>query len=118
MHINLTHLLWATLGGAIGSGLRFCLNNFSPKNNYWITAGINILGSFALGVICVYLFRNQKAYALAGIGICGGFTTFSTFSKEALELLQKNQLLGIIYIIASVLCSILAFYIAQKLFSS
>lgn len=82
------------LGGAIGSLSRFLLsrwvNTFLPKNFPWGIFVVNILGCFVLGILAAVLLNRQvlTPFWRAGIflGLLGGFTTFSSFSLDALTL--------------------------------
>jgi len=86
------------LGGAIGSNLRYGLGCWlghiaTPFQLPMATTAINILGSLVLGCVagCVN-DRTQTLYLLLGVGFCGGFTTFSTFSLELVEHLQRGRI--------------------------
>ena len=55
----------------------------------WATLGINVLGSFAIGLwggLGVRFGWSESVHLALSVGLCGGFTTFSTFSKEAFSL--------------------------------
>lgn len=111
----LRNLLYIMLGGAIGSALRYlvglaCLN-IRLLNMPWGTLVANIAGCLLLGLIWGWLSRtaqmeSQLALFLT-IGICGGFTTFSTFSKEALMMLQNSNYWAFVgYVTASIVLGI------------
>jgi len=96
------------VGSGIGGGLRFWLSSlvhkYFPPFFPLGTLIINILGSFILGYM-IKLF--------IGIGFCGGFTTFSTFSLETFNLIRNSEFLFAgINILASVLVSLLGVYLA------
>ena len=108
-------------GGALGSMARYGL---SLLTSYFAIASeigtfaANAIGSLLIGVIIAV--SKGDWYLLGAVGFCGGFTTFSTFSAQALQLFQSGQrLLGITYILASALICIimtwLGFIIAEKL---
>ena len=112
------------IGGFIGACLRYCFTIIFPSN--WDfplnTLLINIIGSFIIGVIFAmsentsYMSPNSKLFLQTGI--CGGFTTFSTFSLETFNLLEKgNYFLGGLYIITSVLFCLIAVMIGKSLIS-
>ena len=95
--------LWVALGGALGSVGRFWLNNvviekLSPAFP-WGTLIINVSGSFVIGVIGALALPEGRADSPARqfamqflmIGICGGFTTFSAFSLQTLNLLRERE---------------------------
>ncbi len=87
------------VGGAFGSNLRYgvgCwLGHFatSPYQFPMATTSINVLGSLILGCIAGSVSdRTQAIYLMMGVGFCGGFTTFSTFSLELVEQLQRGKI--------------------------
>jgi fluoride exporter len=95
----LKSLLIVGLGGFIGTVLRFLVQRaFQFPENYsfpWATFLINILGSFAIGIV---YGLSEKSDLLSSewrlfltVGLCGGFTTFSTFSNDALILVQAKE---------------------------
>ncbi len=89
---DLTRLSLVVVGGGAGAGLRFLVGLRVPAAVYpWHTLGINAVGSFALGVLAGAGRDRPGWYALLGVGVCGGFTTFSTFSLETLTLLDEGR---------------------------
>ena len=77
----------------------------------WATLVVNVLGCFLIGLLWGYFSRyanegNSWALFLT-VGVCGGFTTFSTFSKEALIMLQSGNVWGFAaYVAVSVIVGI------------
>lgn len=109
------------LGGFIGAALRYLISLIPIKNpesfpiNTFI---INIAGAFAIGCIAFAVSKNEnidpKLLLFLKVGICGGFTTFSTFSLEAAELIKGGSVVtAIIYVISSVVVGILAVMLPQ-----
>ena len=102
-------VLFAGLGGFVGSILRYLCGLLLLKystNFPFHTLIINFVGSFAIGFIMDYSMKisplNSNLLLLLTVGICGGFTTFSTFSFETIHLFEKGKLiLGFGYIFAS-----------------
>ena len=95
-------------GGAIGAMLRFGMNNlavFLRVPSQINTFVINILGSFLMGLL-VASCNSSDWKLFATIGLCGGFTTFSTFSMQSVSLLQEGRYgIGALYIFGSaVMC--------------
>ena len=88
----------------------------------WATLTVNLLGCLLIGLLWGLLSRNATESTSWGlfltVGLCGGFTTFSTFSKEALTMLQAGQIGGFAtYVVVSVLAGIalaaLGYYVAR-----
>ena len=103
------------LGGAIGACLRYLSNVgamrlFGPGFPY-ATMFVNIAGSFAMGVLLVFLAHKggMRFAPFLMTGILGGFTTFSAFSLDAFIIYERGQIgLAAAYILGSVALSILA----------
>ena len=117
------HLLLVGLGGAIGSMLRYAGGLlYSNKSFPFTTFLINVIGSFAIGIVIGFCIKNESVSnnwkLFLATGICGGFTTFSTFSFENLQLLQEGKIvLSLLYILSSIILGILASLIGFKLIS-
>ena len=88
----------------------------------WATVLVNLIGCLIIGLLWGFLSRNASESTSWGlfltVGLCGGFTTFSTFSKEALTILQTGQIWGFAsYIALSILAGIalvaLGYYIGR-----
>jgi CrcB protein len=113
-------------GAALGGVLRFWVGSevhkFVPPYFPWGTLLINTLGSFLLGFFAFYL-RDQKMispqlWLFLSVGFCGGFTTFSTFSLETVNLLRNAQLLfAALNVLASMLLCIGGALLAYILFA-
>lgn len=109
-------LLGVASGGALGSLLRFAVGRALPSAPAalpWSTLGINVLGSFALGLLTgASLARPDASPALRaflGVGLLGGFTTFSAFSVETISLAHSASFAKAgLYILLSVLLAIAA----------
>jgi CrcB protein len=114
-------MIWlVALGGALGSVSRFLLGpalqrafdaTFPVGTLFINVAGSLILG-FVLGLAAEGVDVRPEARAFIAIGFCGGFTTFSTFSYEAVRLLEDGEgSRAALYIMASVVLSIGAAFI-------
>lgn len=89
------NFLWVFIGGGIGSVLRYAIGLCIGAAAFpWATLAVNICGSLAIGLFGGWSerFAWTEAVRLAlMVGLCGGFTTFSTFSKESLALVQSGR---------------------------
>ncbi|MDO4165229.1 MAG: fluoride efflux transporter CrcB [Bacteroides sp.] len=100
-------LLYIFLGGGTGCILRHCIqmamhDRLVPHSFPWATFVINILGSFLIGLLYALSARfnlSAEVRLLLTTGLCGGFTTFSTFSNDGLTLL-KQGLYGMFFLYA------------------
>ena len=108
------------LGGLLGSLMRFVtsrsidekLNSIFPFGTFTV----NVLGSFILGLVYALSIRklglSENWRLFLGAGFCGGFTTFSTFAWENMNLLsQKNFMVPAGYIAASLIAGIIAVFL-------
>ena len=117
--------LLVALFGAAGSVLRYSLYLITPRFFYLnfpvSTVLVNLLGSFFIGV-CISLSdksiitENIRIYI--AIGLLGGFTTFSTFSMDLFNLLNKSLYIEMIsYLVFSVFGGVLLFFAGYKIVS-
>lgn len=115
----MSNLLLVGAGGAIGSMVRYLvglwtLHRWGPGFP-WGTLGVNITGSFLIGLLAELIMRKFGASAEMRLflitGVLGGYTTFSAFSLDAITLFERGDAaLAITYIAASVVLSILAVF--------
>lgn len=107
------------VGDFVGAVCRYLLGLIPASGSApfpFITLLINLLGSFAIGVIAQTASQhNAEGSALAlflKVGVCGGFTTFSTFALESGDLMRSGKSwFAILYIVLSlVLCILGAFF--------
>ena len=124
---ELRMILAVAAGGAIGSVARYLVGIGSTRlfglAFPWGTLIINIAGSFLIGAF-VEMFAlkwnlPQEARVFLTVGICGGFTTFSTFSLDVYVLMERGDWwLAASYIVGSVVLSIAALIAALHLVRS
>jgi CrcB protein len=93
--MNWPTLGFVALGGALGSAARAVISGLIPAGRLpWATILINVLGSLLIGWLIARMTpvteENLRGYSFWVFGICGGFTTFSAFSWQTFELLQKG----------------------------
>ena len=111
------------LGGFVGSVLRYLAGKLplqSPEGFPYVTLMINVLGSFAIGLIAAVAAKHAdidpRLVLFLRVGLCGGFTTFSTFSSETFSLLRAGSYGGAAaYVLLSVLLGVLAVFLAHVL---
>ena len=108
------------LGGALGSMLRYLISLIPVNNTFpFLTLITNLLGALLIGFIVGLsdnLFISKKFLLFLKTGVCGGFTTFSTFSLEAVQLFQRGEpFLGTIYAILSVILWLLGIILGEYL---
>jgi CrcB protein len=122
--------LWVAIGGALGTAARFWLANtmavLTGTEFPWGTLLINVLGSFVISFFGM-LTGNSARFAVSyetrifvTVGLCGGFTTFSSFSLQTIDLIRTGQPgRALLYIAASVILCLgacaLGFAAAQAL---
>ncbi|MBL3564009.1 fluoride efflux transporter CrcB [Rhodovulum sulfidophilum] len=112
-------LLQVALGGAIGSVGRYlssvAATSLLGRGFPWGTIFVNVLGSFLMGVLIVVLAKKGgTSFApFFQIGLLGGFTTFSSFSLDAMTLFERGQAeLAIAYVAGSLILSLSAIALA------
>jgi CrcB protein len=118
------NIILVGLGGALGSVVRYLISVlvYSGKTQLfpWSTLLTNFMGCLLLGLLFGYFQKNDNQYQelklLLAIGVCGGMTTFSTFSAETLNLLQSGNLLAAgLYAICSFVGGVLLLYLGVVL---
>ena len=117
-------ILYIAIGGAIGRVLRFLttvlVSKFCPENSGFqfplATFIANVIGCFLIGLFLGILAKNQLTDSnlkwFLVTGFCGGYTTFSAFSLENIQLIQQHQwATALIYSLGSVGIGIAAVYL-------
>lgn len=112
---------WVALGGAVGAMGRYAISMIPSKTTFpFLTLITNVLGAILIGfVVGVVSGREdvpQGCILFWKTGVCGGFTTFSTFSLETCQLFEDRLYVqGGVYVALSVLCCILGVLCGKKL---
>jgi CrcB protein len=118
--------LWIALGSALGGVARFWFGGLVDSrvdaNFPWGTILVNITGSFLIGFLAAIngpdgrALLSTTAREFAMIGICGGYTTFSSFSLQTLYLVRHGELFAAGWnIVLSVVCCLLAVWLGHIL---
>jgi CrcB protein len=107
------------LGGAVGSGARYLTGKamlalFGPPFPFG-TLAVNLIGGFAMGLLVGVLARmavpTENWRLLLGVGVLGGYTTFSAFSLDVVTMMQRGDLTtAAFYILVSVVGAIAALF--------
>jgi CrcB protein len=116
--MSLLTCLLIMLGGAVGTMIRYLisvLTTTAPHEVPWSTIAINLSGSFLIGFFGTLTLSNgrfpvsENIRLFVMVGVCGGFTTFSSFSLQSFELLRKGCIVQAgVNILASVILCICA----------
>jgi CrcB protein len=110
-------------GGAVGAGLRhlfgrWMFNAFGPGYP-WGTLGVNLLGALAMGLLVGVLARSGGSEPLRlalGVGVLGGFTTFSAFSLDMVTMIERGASASAIgYALVSVIGAVAALFVGLQL---
>jgi fluoride exporter len=118
------HLLLVMLGGAIGTAARYLTGKATlgwlGPDYPWGTLAVNLIGGFLMGILAGTLARigqgGEQWRILLGVGVLGGFTTFSAFSLDLANMLERGDWgLGLGYVLASVLGSLAALFVGLGL---
>lgn len=117
----MTGWMLAGAGGAVGAALRYLIGllPMNPENGFPIkTLLINLAGSFTIGMIAALAAKNAmnpKLVVFLKAGVCGGFTTFSSFALETQQLTQKGESgMAFLYVLLSVLLGVSMVFLAEK----
>ena len=119
----MVNCIFVGLGGFLGAVCRYLIGLVPMKAQPVFpvkTFLINIIGAFVIGLIAALVAKNSSMdphlILFLKVGICGGFTTFSTFAFETTDLLQSgNTGMALLYAILSVVLGVLAVFAAQIL---
>jgi CrcB protein len=101
--------LFVAAGGALGAAARYAVGNAlrTDARLPLSTLVVNVLGSFVLGVV-VFGIPSETVALTVGVGACGAFTTFSSFSYETVEALKDDRVAGAANAVANLVLSLVA----------
>lgn len=111
----LTYLMVA-LGGALGACVRYWLYNAHPvlQQKSWLATWlINVSGSFVMGLVFVVVTQRSGLSphwrSLVAVGFLGAYTTYSTYSMDALQFLQRGEFAGALaYLFGTMIACLIA----------
>ena len=116
----MTNLLWVAAGGAIGVSLRHLVGTASLRilgsAFPWGTLIVNVFGSLLMGLFIAWLTKrtgtSNELRLFFATGVLGGFTTFSAFSLDVVNMVERGAMTSAFgYIAASVVISLAAVFI-------
>jgi fluoride exporter len=112
-------LILVGVGGAAGSMLRYLFQRCWNVSFPYGTLCVNLAGCFLIGLLWGLALRNSlddNMKLLLMTGFCGGFTTFSAFTQESMQMLQEQRLLHFfVYLLLSITAGLLATFAGYKL---
>ena len=116
--MSISNLLWVFIGGGTGSLLRYGIGWWIPESGGfpWATFWTNLLSCAIIGfLLAIVPVLSETTRLLLITGFCGGLSTFSTFSRETFQLVQRGEwLIAITYVLASVLAGFVVLYLAWQ----
>jgi CrcB protein len=111
-----------SIGGVIGSLARYALGQVFPTPNGfpWTTFAINVFGCLLIGALMAYVTERWSDRPLVrpflGVGVLGGFTTFSTYEVDALRLINAHDAgTALAYLAGTFIAAIIAVYIGDAI---
>ncbi|MBX3560274.1 MAG: fluoride efflux transporter CrcB [Sphingomonas sp.] len=114
------HLLLVMIGGALGAGARYEVGRWTLRHLAtpypWGTLTVNLVGGLLMGLLAGFFFgRNpadQTLWLFLGVGVLGGFTTFSAFSFDMFAMIERGQWAGAAsYALVSVIGALALFFL-------
>jgi fluoride exporter len=112
------------IGGGFGSLMRYSVGLFAVRLLGsalfpWGTLFVNVFGCFLMGILAIWLHAGQgdmtSVRVLLGVGVLGGFTTFSAFALETFMLMESHLALALGYMAGSVIISLGALFLGIAL---
>ena len=112
------NFLLVGLGGAVGSVARYGFYRLLPAPVG--TLGVNVIGGFLMGLLVGWLALKgndtESSRLFVGVGVLGGFTTFSAFSLDAVQMMSRGAWGAVAaYVLGSVVASIAALYLGMMI---
>ncbi|MFM1965156.1 MAG: hypothetical protein RL134_881 [Actinomycetota bacterium] len=110
-------------GGALGATARYGVDVLAGERGIaapWATLVINVVGCALMGLLVAYVLAHPARHPLwrpfLGIGVLGGFTTFSAFAADAVLLADAGDITtSAAYVVATLVCGLLALWLGTRL---
>lgn len=127
--MKLYQLIYVGLGGMAGSILRYALGTLTVPSSVgtkivfpWGTFAVNIIGCFVIGILWElsreYEWFSENTRLLLIVGFCGGFTTFSSYILDTINIAKQSIQMATIYILGSILLGLFAVLLGSFLTKS
>ena len=118
--ININSIGIVFIGGGIGASLRYLISLIIKNDSIgfpFSTFVVNIVGCFLIGLFySMAHFENLTWRLFLIVGVLGGFTTFSTYGYDTIQLFAKGQVqTALLYVILSNICGLTAVFIGTKI---
>jgi CrcB protein len=114
----MNQILLVAAGGAVGAVARYGVSLAAARAFGaafpWGTLLVNVIGCLLMGLLIAKAGENDTRLLL-GVGVLGGFTTFSAFSLETVRLMQSQAGMALLYVLASVVLSVGACWLGMQL---
>ncbi len=115
--------LMVAVGGAVGACARYAVYNIAVITGFTsqlATVVVNVLGALAIGVLYVVITERSglQSYGqqLLGVGFLGAFTTYSTYSLDALRMLERGEAgMALLYLVGTMLMCLVATWLGLSL---
>jgi len=103
------------LGGSLGAAGRYAVDIALADRSFVVpTLVVNVVGSFAFGLL-VAVGAGERAVLFGAVGFCGAFTTYATFSVDAVRLWEGSRLTALAYAVGTLVLCLLATVFAAGL---
>ncbi len=104
-------VLLVALGAAVGAPLRYLVAARLDRGLPLGTLAVNVAGSFVIGVLAARSVGGA-AWALLGVGFCGGLTTYSAFAVQTVRLRWRGVAYAVVTVVASVVAAVAGYALA------
>lgn len=113
--MKLFSLLAVFIGSGLGGSLRWIISSHMNGQRPWGTLAVNVLGCLVLGILTRNTPGNEHYRLLLMTGFCGGFTTFSTFAVENMNMMRSDSLpTALAYVAISLILGLAAAWIGYQ----